>query len=179
MSKKTLEFHYGKHHRAYVDNLNKQVEDTDFERNTLEEVIKISYNNGNPLAPFNNAGQVRLSSSYSHFVVQSLYFLLASEAVSGPIALRILRGSILVLFDPQKLSCWVRDVPTNMVTFLQVWNHDFFWSSLCPGGGGTPEGEVLALIERDFGSYEEFEKEFKQAGATQFGAGWVWLVCKH
>jgi Fe-Mn family superoxide dismutase len=65
-----------------------------------------------------------------------------------------------------------------MFTFLQAWNHDFFWSSLCPGGGGTPEGEMLALIERDFGSYEEFEKEFKQAGATQFGAGWVWLVCK-
>lgn len=102
MSKKTLEFHYGKHHRAYVDNLNKQIQDTDFERNTLEEVIKISYNNGNPLAPFNNAGQVRLHSSYVHIVVQSLYFLLAPEAVSGPIALRILRGSILVLFDSQK-----------------------------------------------------------------------------
>jgi superoxide dismutase len=74
MSKKTLEFHYGKHHRAYVDNLNKQIQDTDFERNTLEEVIKISYNNGNPLAPFNNAGQVSLYSSYVHIVVQSLYF---------------------------------------------------------------------------------------------------------
>lgn len=114
MSKKTLEFHYGKHHRAYVDNLNKQIQDTDFERNTLEEVIKISYNNGNPLAPFNNAGQVRLYSSYLHIVVQSLYFLLALEAVSGTIALRILRGGILVLFDSQKSSCWVRDVLSQL-----------------------------------------------------------------
>lgn len=135
MSKKTLEFHYGKHHRAYVDNLNKQIQDTDFERNTLEEVIKISYNNGNPLAPFNNAGQVRLSSSYLHIVVQSLYFLLASEAVSGPIALRIVRGGILVLFDSQKSSCWVRDV------FSQIWSHS------CRHGTMISFGLPYVLVE--------------------------------
>ncbi len=47
--------------------------------------------------------------------------------------------------------------------FLQAWNHDFFWSSIYPGGGGQPDGEVLELIERDFGLFEEFAKEFKAA----------------
>lgn len=37
-----MEFHYGKHHKAYVDNLNKLVKDTEFENMSLEEVIKTS-----------------------------------------------------------------------------------------------------------------------------------------
>jgi Fe-Mn family superoxide dismutase len=45
-----------------------------------------------------------------------------------------------------------------------------------PGGGGVPQGELAKLIERDFGSFDAFKKEFKQAGATQFGSGWAWLV---
>jgi Fe-Mn family superoxide dismutase len=60
MSKQTLEFHWGKHHRAYIDNLNKQIDGTDLERKNLEELVKLSYNNGNPQACFNNAGQVQL-----------------------------------------------------------------------------------------------------------------------
>ena len=40
ISEKTMEFHYGKHHKAYVDNLNKLVKDTEFENMSLEEVIK-------------------------------------------------------------------------------------------------------------------------------------------
>jgi Fe-Mn family superoxide dismutase len=48
MSKQTLEIHWGKHHRAYIDNLNKQIDGTDSERKNLEELVKFSYNNGNP-----------------------------------------------------------------------------------------------------------------------------------
>ncbi|KAG6546628.1 hypothetical protein Mapa_011817 [Marchantia paleacea] len=117
MSKETLEFHWGKHHRAYVNNLNGQIENSDLERNTLEEIVQSSYNNGNPTPAFNNAGQ--------------------------------------------------------------IWNHDFFWQSMKPGGGGPPTGEVAELINRDFGSYDNFVKEFKAAGATQFGSGWAWLVLKN
>lgn len=58
----------------------------------------------------------------------------------------------------------------------QVWNHTFYWNSMKPGGGGVPQGELAKLIERDFGSFDAFKKEFKQAGATQFGSGWAWLV---
>lgn len=60
----------------------------------------------------------------------------------------------------------------------QVWNHEFFWESMKPGGGGQPSGELLELIKRDFGSFEAFVSEFKAAAATQFGSGWAWLVYK-
>ncbi|KAK8918315.1 hypothetical protein KSP39_PZI022136 [Platanthera zijinensis] len=60
----------------------------------------------------------------------------------------------------------------------QTWNHDFFWQSMKPGGGGRPSGILLQLIERDFGSFELFLKEFKAAALTQFGSGWVWLSYK-
>ena len=46
-----------------------------------------------------------------------------------------------------------------------------------PGGGGKPEGMLLELIERDFGSLESMIHEFKQAALTQFGSGWAWLAC--
>ena len=47
-----------------------------------------------------------------------------------------------------------------------------------PDGGGTPSGELLQLIERDFGSFQKFSDEFKAAAATQFGSGWAWLICE-
>lgn len=61
---------------------------------------------------------------------------------------------------------------------VQIWNHDFFWQSMKPDGGGQPSGDLLKLIERDFGSYEAFFTNFKSAAATQFGSGWAWLVCE-
>ena len=60
----------------------------------------------------------------------------------------------------------------------QVWNHSFFWSCLKPGGGGKPSGKIAAKIDADLGGYEKFAAEFKNAGATQFGSGWAWLVLK-
>lgn len=58
----------------------------------------------------------------------------------------------------------------------QVWNHTFFWHSMKPDGGGKPTGDLLAKIEEDFGSYEKFVEQFKEAAMTQFGSGWAWLV---
>ncbi|CAA2971429.1 superoxide dismutase [Fe], chloroplastic [Olea europaea subsp. europaea] len=116
MSHETFEYHWGKHHRAYVDNLNKQIAGTELDGMTLEDIVFVTYNKGDLLPPFNNAAQ--------------------------------------------------------------VWNHDFFWESMKPGGGGKPSGELLDLINRDFGSFEEFVEEFKRAATTQFGSGWAWLVYK-
>ena len=53
ISQKTLEFHYGKHHNAYVNNLNKLIAGTPFESKTLEEIVKTSQG-----GMFNNAAQV-------------------------------------------------------------------------------------------------------------------------
>ena len=58
----------------------------------------------------------------------------------------------------------------------QIWNHTFFWHSMKAKGGGKPTGAVAAAIDRDFGSYDNFRKEFINAGMTQFGSGWAWLV---
>ncbi|HJD44111.1 MAG TPA: superoxide dismutase [Fe] [Candidatus Paenalcaligenes intestinipullorum] len=53
ISKETLEYHYGKHHQAYVTNLNNLVAGTEFENASLEEVVKKSSG-----GVFNNAAQV-------------------------------------------------------------------------------------------------------------------------
>ena len=58
----------------------------------------------------------------------------------------------------------------------QVWNHTFYWNSLSPKGGGKPSGKIGKKIEADFGSYDNFVKQFTEAGVTQFGSGWAWLV---
>jgi len=109
ISAETLEYHHGKHHAAYVTNLNKLLEGKPEASKSLEEVI-MSSDGG----VFNNAAQ--------------------------------------------------------------VWNHTFYWSSMKPNGGGQPTGDLLAAINRDFGSFDKFKEEFANAGATQFGSGWAWLV---
>lgn len=58
----------------------------------------------------------------------------------------------------------------------QVWNHSFYWNCMKPGGGGEPSGVLMDKINADFGSFEKFKEEFSNAGATQFGSGWAWLV---
>jgi len=58
----------------------------------------------------------------------------------------------------------------------QVWNHDFYWKSLSPKGGGAPTGAIAAAIDASFGSFEAFKEKFSAAAAGQFGSGWAWLV---
>lgn len=116
MSRETLEYHWGKHHRSHVESLNSQIEGTNLDEMKLEDVVIASYNKGNPLPSFDHAAQVL--------------------------------------------------------------NHDFFWNSMKPGGGGKPSGVLLELIERDFGSFDRMLVEFKRAASTQFGSGWAWLVYK-
>lgn len=58
LSSETLDFHYGKHHRAYFDNLVKLIDKTDLEKMTLEEIIRESFDQPNLKLVFNNAAQV-------------------------------------------------------------------------------------------------------------------------
>jgi len=68
ISARTLEFHYGKHHQAYVDNLNKLIAGTDLETATLEDIITKTAGSLDKAPIFNNAAQV-----YNHdFFWQSL-----------------------------------------------------------------------------------------------------------
>lgn len=109
ISAETIEYHYGKHHQAYVTNLNNLVVGTPYVNATLEEIIQKADG-----ALFNNAAQ--------------------------------------------------------------VWNHTFYWNCLSPNGGGAPTGELLAAIERDFGSFDAFKAQFTKCAIATFGSGWAWLA---
>ena len=110
ISKETLEFHYGKHHNAYVTNLNKLVPGTEFEDLSLDDIVKKAPMGG----VFNNAAQ--------------------------------------------------------------VWNHSFYWNCLSPNGGDEPTGDLLAAINKAFGSFADFKEKFTNSALTNFGSGWTWLV---
>jgi len=58
----------------------------------------------------------------------------------------------------------------------QLWNHDMFWRSMRPEGGGRPEGALAQRIARDFGGYESMLEALKDCAVKQFGSGWAWLV---
>lgn len=55
------------------------------------------------------------------------------------------------------------------------YNHDLFWNIMSKNGGGKPEGELAAAIEKDFGSFDKFKELFSDAAANRFGSGWAWL----
>jgi Fe-Mn family superoxide dismutase len=116
ISANTLSFHYGKHHKTYLDNLNKLVAGTDYEGATLEKIITDTAGKADKTPIFNNAAQ--------------------------------------------------------------TWNHTFYWNGLRPNGGGKPSGRIAQMIESDLGGYEQFKKDFANAGVTQFGSGWAWLVAE-
>lgn len=58
----------------------------------------------------------------------------------------------------------------------QHWNHKHFWNWMKPNGGGAIPGNLESAINDSFGSFDGFRNEFLNAGVTQFGSGWAWLV---
>lgn len=58
------------------------------------------------------------------------------------------------------------------------YNHCLFWEVMSPDGGGEPSDRmnIKKAIDRDFGSFDEFKKQFAAAAGTRFGSGWAWLV---
>jgi len=114
ISANTLGFHHGKHHNAYVQNANKLIAGTEYEKMDEISIINKTAGDNSKVGIFNNVAQ--------------------------------------------------------------AWNHAFYWKCMKPNGGGKPTGATTQRIEKDFGSYEKFVEEFKNAGATQFGSGWAWLV---
>jgi Fe-Mn family superoxide dismutase len=114
ISKQTIGFHYGKHHKAYVDKMGELVRGTQFADLHLVEIVKQTAALPDKASLFNNAAQ--------------------------------------------------------------VWNHNFYWKSLAPGGGGKPQGEIARRIDQSFGSFDNFKKEMTNAALGQFGSGWAWLV---
>jgi superoxide dismutase, Fe-Mn family len=57
----------------------------------------------------------------------------------------------------------------------QVYNHNQYWESINKPNSTTLKGDLKSAIEAEFGSIEEFQIKFSEAGMTQFGSGWAWL----
>ncbi len=57
----------------------------------------------------------------------------------------------------------------------QVWNHNFFWTSMTPERT-EPTDELKSAIDKSFDGLDGFKAAFKKAATEQFGSGWVWLA---
>jgi Fe-Mn family superoxide dismutase len=79
------------------------------------------------------------------------------------------------LDDIVKLSHGKADIAGVFNNAGQHWNHILFWQCMSPSGGGIP-GSLEKKIAADFGGVQQFKDAFKQAGVTQFGSGWAWLI---
>ena len=79
------------------------------------------------------------------------------------------------LEDIVKLSHNKSDMAPVFNNAGQHWNHILFWQCMSPSGGGIP-GALEKKINEDLGGVAQFKDAFKNAGATQFGSGWCWLV---
>ena len=81
------------------------------------------------------------------------------------------------LFKIMKISYKKTDADAFVIynNAAQHWNHEFFWNSFHHEKNEVAK-KLLKLIEKSFGSYSAFEKEFYDKGAALFGSGWVWLV---
>lgn len=58
----------------------------------------------------------------------------------------------------------------------QVYNHNEFFKTLKKSDNPTLPKDLAEKINKDFGSFDAFKEQFINAGKTQFGSGWVWLV---
>jgi Fe-Mn family superoxide dismutase len=83
--------------------------------------------------------------------------------------------------SPEDLVKNLKDIPDDIRTAVRNnggghVNHTMFWTIMRPNGGGNPTGEIADAIKSKFGSFDDFKKQFNDAGAKRFGSGWVWLV---
>lgn len=60
----------------------------------------------------------------------------------------------------------------------QIWNHDFYWRSMRPDGGGSPDGRLKTALDRDFGGEKQVRAALAKAAVELFGSGWAWLVAR-
>ncbi len=56
------------------------------------------------------------------------------------------------------------------------YNHTLYWEIMAPKAPNKPKDTLASTIERDFGSFDEFKKQFANEASRQFGSGWTWLV---
>ena len=60
-----------------------------------------------------------------------------------------------------------------------VYNHNFFFAGMSASGGQASVGDLMQQMNRDFGSFDAFKREFKSKALSVFGSGYAWLVRGH
>jgi superoxide dismutase, Fe-Mn family len=91
----------------------------------------------------------------------------------------LVRGTQLEGLTLEELICATQRSPSHRALHhyaAEVWNHNLYWRSMRPAGGGAAHGRVGEQLRRRFGSYERFAHAFKSAASAHFGSGWLWLV---
>lgn len=58
------------------------------------------------------------------------------------------------------------------------YNHEMFWQLMKPAPSVFPSGALGDAMNKQFGSFAEFQKVFSDAAITRFGSGWAWLIMK-
>jgi superoxide dismutase, Fe-Mn family len=56
-----------------------------------------------------------------------------------------------------------------------VYNHDLYFTTLSPNGGGEPKGQLATAIKEAFGSFDNMKTQLNTASMSRFGSGWAWL----
>jgi len=54
--------------------------------------------------------------------------------------------------------------------------HSIFWKNMMPKGGGTPDGDFGAALDRDFGNFDRFRRQLSEVASSIMGSGWAALV---
>ena len=55
------------------------------------------------------------------------------------------------------------------------YNHNLYFSTISPDGGGEPEGALAQALTREFGGFAAFKEQLSALALGQFGSGWAWL----
>jgi len=78
--------------------------------------------------------------------------------------------------NPDKLRALSKNLAFNLGGHT---NHSIFWKNMSPNGGGEPAGELAEAINRDFGSFKGFQKQFEGVATSLQGSGWAVLGYDH
>lgn len=91
----------------------------------------------------------------------------------------LVRGTELEALPLDELIGVTERNPAQHIVYryaAEVWNHNPYWHSMRPRGGGAPHGTIAEQLRARFGSYQRFARDFKEAASAHFGSGWLWLV---
>ena len=96
--------------------------------------------------------------------------------------LAMVRGTDFEAMPLEELIRATERTPTQHAIYrcaAEVWNHNVYWHSMRPRGGGAATGVLGEHLQAHYGSHERFARRFKDAAAAHFGSGWLWLVWRN